>query len=184
MKKILLSLCMASLTGCAGTPAALRGNFTEIGQAQATLQDSLGENVRWGGEVVGSRDIEGRSCLEVAALPLESRSKRPDDGYPWTRQPFGGPHFLACSSIRFDAEISKPGSAATFTGSVVPPIVVEVSRNRRAGRREYGATVHAANEDTCVIALATVSVAESYRWPERPSYRTPKPPQAPDSTWN
>ena len=171
------------LAGCATTPRELRGNFTEIGQAQATLPDSLGENVRWGGEVVGSRDIGDRSCLEVAALRPEPKSQRPDDGYPWMKQPSAGPHFLACSVIRFDRDVSKPGSIATFTGSVQPPSIVQVPRESCRSYRQYGATVHAADVDTCVIALATVAVEKSYVWPERPSYGIPTPPQGPNSTW-
>jgi len=179
MDRRLLPLVSASvlLTACAMQPRELQGHFTPINQAQATLPESLGQNVRWGGEVIGARDIAGDTCLEVSAMRLADSSLRPTQPYrnDWGPVPT---RFLACSEQGFGTGLAKPGAIVTFTGSVTPPRMVNVERNRCADDGSYVNTLHARDKQQCTIALATVSVDTSYLWPyrsigDRPDLTTP-----------
>jgi hypothetical protein len=161
-----LAAASALLTACATQPASLQGRFTEIGQSEATLPESLGQNVRWGGQVVGVRDIANTSCLEVSALRLADSSLRPVE--PHVDEPVPAPkRFLACNEKGFGADVAKPGTIVTFTGSVTPPQIVHVQHKRCVDGGTYVNTLHANDDKACVIALATLAVEDVYRWPYR-----------------
>jgi Outer membrane lipoprotein Slp family len=154
------------LSACALQPPALQGKFTPIGPTQATLPESLGQNVRWGGEVIGAREVGNETCLEVAAMRLADSSLRPVQPY---RNDWGpaATRFLACNENGFGADLAKPGAIVTFTGLVTPPQMVDVQRERCADSGSYVNTLHAKNKQACLVALATVSVDDSYLWPYR-----------------
>jgi outer membrane lipoprotein len=165
MDRRLLPLLAASvvLTACATQPRQLQGNFTPINQAQATLPESLGQNVRWGGQVIGARDAGNETCLEVAAMRLADSSLRPVQPY---RNAWGpvATRFLACNEKGFSADQAKPGTIVTFTGLVAPPRMVNVQRERCVDDGNYVSTLHAKGTHACLVALATLSVDNSYVW--------------------
>lgn len=175
MNRRLLPLLSASvlLTACAVQPPELKGNFATINQAQATVPDALGDHVRWGGQIVGVRDIGNDSCLEVRAYRLANSSLRPVE--PIRELDFVGlqqARFLACNRIGFDAALAKPGTIVTFTGSVTPPQLVNVERDRCVDGGSYTRTLHAKDTQRCIVALATLAVDESYVWPFRAQMST------------
>lgn len=170
MDRRLLPLLSASvlLTACAIQPRELQGNFAPINQAQATTPDAVGDRVRWGGEVVGVRDVGAASCLEIRAYRLASSSLRPVE--PRREPGYVGPQaarFLACSRDTFSAELGKPGAIITFIGQVTPPQYVSVERDRCVDGGSYRNTLHANDAKTCIVALATLDVDDSYLWPFR-----------------
>ncbi len=166
-RRLLPLLCASALlTACAIQPRELQGNFAPINQAQATVPDALGDHVRWGGEVVGVRDIADESCLEMRAYRLASSSLRPVEPYRDFPSP-GHARFLACSRNGFEADLAKPGAIVTFVGSVTPPQVVNVEHDRCVDGGSYTRTLHANDEKNCVVALATLAVDNSYLWPFR-----------------
>ena len=167
--RLLPLVCVSVLlTACAIQPRELQGNFTPINQAQATVPDALGNHVRWGGQVVGMRDTGSDSCLEIRAYRLANSSLRPvepmrDLDYVTPQQA----RFLACSRTAFDGGLAKPGAIVTFTGSVTPPQFVTVERDRCVDGGSYTRTLHANDNKTCIVALATLAVDNSYVWPFR-----------------
>ena len=173
MNRRLLPLLSASflLTACAIQPRALQGNFAPINQVQATLPDAFGYRVRWGGQVIGVRDIADESCLEMRAYRLAGSSLRPvepDRDLPSPEQT----RFLACNRNGFDAGLGKPGAIVTLIGSVAPPQFVNVEHDRCVDGGSYTHTLHANDNKNCVIALATLAVDDSYLWPFRAQMST------------
>ena len=139
---IALSLC-----ACAATPPSISGKFAEITQAQASMPEAVGQNVRWGGVVVGSRDSENGPCLEIAAFPLDTFHARPYVTTPSTNgfaslfrkgienHPNGAfsdgnlpARYLACNVAKFDSSSGEQGAVLTLTGSIEPANLFEVDR--------------------------------------------------------
>ena len=141
-------LFVSSIAGCATVPSNVGGNFASVTQSQAASSRAfVGTQVRWGGVVVGSREVSNGECLEVAAYPLDDYYARPYRENMGSRSfaalfgkdvanydSNGGafkdklpPRFLACGDARGDSDVNRVGAVLTLTGTLGSAHVFEVS---------------------------------------------------------
>jgi len=184
------------LSACSSAPQRLRGNFANVSTTMASTEKFSGSAVRWGGIVTGARSTDAGDCLEVAAYPLDRISARPlvplgSGAYSriegsQTLPPIGShirskwtDHdaaslFLACTDRPFDRGMYFSGAVVTFTGVIEPSHVYQVTRVDCA--RQYVGTIHATNDDACVISLPILKTDVAYAWKEQPAF-------APSNSW-
>ena len=171
-KLALFSIMSCLLGACGVQPPMLKGNFAPVDIRQAALQESIGENVRWGGRVVAAREIDNRNCLEVSAMRLASSSLRPVGPNPYDLS-FVAPRFLACQMKDVSDMRATVDSIVTFTGSVGSPELLNVQPGGCKHGSSYANTVHLNIGQNCVIALATLDISDTYLWPKRVSGSLP-----------
>lgn len=122
-----LLLAALLVTGCAATPrldtAGIDRSLTPD-LATETLDLSSGRRVHWGGVIIGSRNQENESVVELLAYPLGDSGRPNTDSAPLGR-------ILAVSSGYLETLDYSPGRIASFVGTVQP------SRSGRVGDAEY-----------------------------------------------
>jgi outer membrane lipoprotein len=67
------------LSACASIPESLRGDYPPlptVDTVRAQPQAYIGQEVRWGGVIIGVENLSERSVLEILAYPLD-KSARP-----------------------------------------------------------------------------------------------------------
>jgi starvation-inducible outer membrane lipoprotein len=153
-----------SLSACA-TPLQLKGNFATLSPIQASNEEFVGSDIRWGGAVVGERLTDAGECMEIASYSLDRFTFRPMQ--PVTQAPM---RFLACGDQLSSKTILDTSGTVTLTGKIEPSKIYQVERSacvRTATNRNaiYAGTVHAINNDMCVISLPIVKIAGIYTWP-------------------
>ena len=162
----LLLTCIAVLfTGCAGNPP--QGLEDSLGQAptpravQAAPDRFLGQNVRWGGEILGLQNHPELTEVEVYARPLmENAEPRPDGGE--------GVRFIARVNGFLDPAEYRPGKRLTVRGPLEPALT------RPVGEYPYLFPVVRAE----VFHLWPV-----YQPPQDPYYNDPWGPWGPWGGW-
>jgi starvation-inducible outer membrane lipoprotein len=185
--KMLFVLSTVLTAACATKPAPQNEHFTALTTTQASTGDWIGSPVRWGGIVAGERLTDSGSCLEIAAFPVDSSS-----GKPYTRQPGdtgllalmlnasfllrgGGSinvpgRFLACrEGLSFDHTTYKTFAVVTVEGTLGAPKVYQVKLSEcrtHAPPSSYAGTVHASNDENCVVSLPVVNVSSAKAWKE------------------
>ena len=145
---VLLCICI----GCAYPPAVLdTGPYALVDPAQAARIEPAHERVRWGGAIAETHPGDGETCVDVIALPLDSRARpRPTDAS------LG--RFRACAPGFYDPGIYASGRRVTVVGAVVDRMRTNVG--------EYAL-------DVPIVAAEVL-----YLWPEAPAayLYTPYPP--------
>jgi Outer membrane lipoprotein Slp family len=196
-KLTFILLVLSCLSGCSSVPTALRGNFAEVTQAQASSPAFLGTEVRWGGVVVGARESNRGECLEIADFPLDTyyaRPYAPDTfshaalfrkdivNYYLTESPRDSmpARFLACDAPQVNSKLDRVGAVLTVTGMIEPASVVQVMHDactapvartmwqRNEHIPNYVGTEHVSDDGRCVVSLPTVQTQAIYAWKEPP----------------
>ena len=187
----LLASSLLLLGACASIPANLQGNYAEITPAQGSEPHWQGTDVRWGGVVVGSRLTDAGECAEIAQFQLDRFTYQPyrvfpggDDGLHRgllakvsVGQIESAPRFLACADRFMIPDISRLGAVVTVVGTLQPALVFEVRgencinthRIEAIDAPDYSGTMHAAEENACLISLPAIKVTASREWREGPS---------------
>ena len=143
-------LVVSGIAGCSTVPSNVSGNFAPVTQLQAASSRAFeGTHVRWGGVVVGTRDVSDGQCLEVAAYPLDDYYARPYRENMGSRSfavlfgkdvanydSNGGafkdklpPRFLACDNTLGNSGVNRVGAVLTLTGTLGSAHVFEVSED-------------------------------------------------------
>ena len=181
--RILLSLCIASMTGCMTVPPDLQGRYPRVTQDQAITPAALGETVRWGGQVLGPRDVGTDACVEVISYVLTSNDARPDSRVRRDRpRPF-----LACGAKDSGHDLTRDGTLVTFTGVIDAPLVFDVPKQQCLGSSSgmvaqgfdhpngvYDGAKYVIAGDRCTVSLARLDVSTSHVWADM-VYPTPLP---------
>ncbi len=132
----------ALLQACASQPpSAIQfadALAVSVAEVRAQPRRYAGERVRWGGEVLGVRNLKRHSWLEVLARPLYSL------GEPMPERPAEG-RFLVKADGFLDPMEYKKGESVTVVGRL------SALRNRNVGQYEY--------------AYPVVSAESLYLWP-------------------
>jgi hypothetical protein len=128
------------LVSCSTVPTQLRGHFTQVDVSRATSGEGQGSQVRWGGVIVGRRQIDDNECLEVAASPsIDGSTGRPleisgatygnavDPVFPTIRRGKVPPHYLACGGSLQRSDYSR-GALVTLVGVLEANRTFQVSR--------------------------------------------------------
>ena len=120
-----LATAAALLAACASQPQPLQGAFAEISPRDATITDSTGAMVRWGGRIVNVEPQPNRTCFEMISTQLNVYA-RPY----WASDDVGG-RFIACRTGFYDPALFQVNREVTFTGRVAG------YENRRIGQYDY-----------------------------------------------
>ena len=175
-----LILCIASLAGCATMPPELQGRYRQISLVDAIKPAAVGQNVRWGGKIIGARDIGTDACVTVDAYALTSNDARPT---PYPFYPIKNRQFIACGPSGLTPDATRDGAFVTFTGVIDAPLVFDVPTPQCSGPRmrnnrgAYSDTSFTVRGGTCTVSLAKLDVVSAHLWPETP-VPTPLPPPA------
>ena len=115
------------LAGCASTPDRCR---TPIGERSLTpavaaeRDDAIGQAITWGGTLVGSRNLQDSTELEVLAFPLDGCGRPRTDDDPLGRFIVRRPGYLETADLR-------PGRDITASGRII------ATSEGRIGDAEY-----------------------------------------------
>ncbi|MFZ5635208.1 MAG: Slp/YeaY family lipoprotein [Pseudomonadota bacterium] len=120
-----IAVLAAALAGCATQAKPLRGEFAPITPHQATVEDSTGSIVRWGGRIVRTEPLADRTCFEVLSTRLDA-SGRPY----WAADDTRG-RFIACRAGFYDPALFTDKREVTFTGRI------DGYANRKIGEYDY-----------------------------------------------
>jgi outer membrane lipoprotein len=133
-------LACGLLGACVTAPKPLQGEFSALLPSEAGAANSVGERVRWGGEIVAVDTQATRSCFELLGKPLGD-SARP------SRADHTEGRFLACRDGFYDPALFEVGRDLTVTG------VIESIEPRPIGGFEYH--------------YPRIAAEVIYLWPER-----------------
>jgi len=105
-------LTALTLGGCATVPPQIAGNdFVAVTPQQAVSQNTHGQRVRWGGEIIRVDPKPDSTCFEVLSRELYS------DARP-SRQDGSEGRFIACSKGFYDPAVYVKGRDLTVTGEL------------------------------------------------------------------
>ncbi len=138
---LLIVLASATvLAGCATAPKPLQGEFGAVQPLDVGDSGQVGEQVRWGGEIIAIETLADRSCFELLGKPLgeSARPRRKDES---------AGRFIACRAGFYDPALFEVGRELTVVGRV------EAIEPRRIGEFEY--------------RYPMVAADVLYLWPER-----------------
>src|SRR5262245_47933943 len=123
VRRAALCVSLVLLAACARVPPRLQGVFPPTTVTEAQQPGTVGERVRWGGEIVSTTPATGDTCFEIVSKPL-NRNARPLDADE------SAGRFVACAPGFFDPTIYAPGREVTVVGTVEPPTrgKVEIGR--------------------------------------------------------
>lgn len=128
------------LVGCATVPVPLtRGPFADLTPKTALESGTIGQKVRWGGEIVSASPRPKETCFEILSRPLdgEARPKQTDETYG---------RFLGCADGFYDPAAYPANREITVVGTVQPAVTL------RIGEYEYHAP--------------RVEIRQLYLWPK------------------
>ena len=137
------------VTGCAGTPEALRGDFAEA-QPETVTERDVGAAVRWGGTLLAVHPEARQTCFEILSRRLSDNARPRSDAA-------AGRRFIACRDGFTDPAAMPLERLVTVTGELTG------FRTRRIGEYDY--------------RFPVVRVRSLHLWPppvERAAY--PPPP--------
>jgi len=120
-----LAIATVLLAACASQPKPLQGDFAQITPRDATVNDSTGAMVRWGGRIVRTEPLANHTCFEMISTKL-STFGRPY----WAADDTGG-RFIACRTGFYDPAVFEVNREVTFTGRI------DGYENRQVGQYEY-----------------------------------------------
>ena len=120
-----LAIATVLLAACASQPKPLQGDFAQITPRDATVNDSTGAMVRWGGRIVRTEPLANRTCFEMISTKL-STFGRPY----WAADDTGG-RFIACRTGFYDPAVFEVNREVTFTGRI------DGYESRQVGQYEY-----------------------------------------------
>lgn len=112
MQKFLIAASIAglALAGCAIVPTPLKGtDFATLTPRQAAANDSHGERVRWGGEIIHVDPQASSTCFEVLSRELNANA-RP------IRDSESGGRFIACGNGFYDPKLYAEGRQLSVVG--------------------------------------------------------------------
>src|SRR5262249_10767044 len=137
------ALCVVFALGpaCAGVRPRVQGVHALTTVTDAQQPGTVGERVRWGGEIVSTTPATGDTCFEIVSKPLNR------DARPVPADESAG-RFVACSPGFFDPTIYAPGREVTVVGTVEPPTPGKV------GDADY--------------SFSRVHTDTVFLWPQRP----------------
>ncbi len=116
--------CALALGACATAPKPLQGEFAPTQPSEVGSSGRIGDQVRWGGEIVAVETLADRSCFELLGKPLgeSARPRRLDES---------AGRFIACRAGFYDPAVFEVGREMTVVGRV------EAIEPRRIGEFEY-----------------------------------------------
>lgn len=139
-KLMAIAAAASTLYGCVSVPTQLAGDYPPITPQQAVAQNSTGQRVRWGGEIIKVEPKPDATCFEVLSRGLYSDA-RPD------RRDGSDGRFIACKQGFFDPAVYTKGRDVTIVGSVTG------TEQHPVGDFNY--------------TFPRVDAAEVYMWPKR-----------------
>lgn len=131
------------LSGCATVPDPLAGEYSSVTPEEARDANLSGQDVRWGGEIVETRPLADKSCLEILSRQL-GRTARPTGGDQ------GMGRFIACKPGFLDPAEFAQGREVTVTGRLAGV------DSGKIGEFQY--------------QFPRVDAGSVYLWPERRDY--------------
>lgn len=138
-------------TGCASVPEPLRGEFAAVSPQQAQAENTTGQRVRWGGEIISTTPRSNQTCIEILGRALEN-----DTGRPAGNDNTQG-RFIACAPGFYDPSVYAKGREITVVGTLGEPV------SQKIGEYDY--------------RYPHLAVEQLYLWSKRPNYeRYPGPP--------
>jgi starvation-inducible outer membrane lipoprotein len=185
--KLPFALSALLLSACATKTSLRSDSFIAVTPTQASTGQWNGSAVRWGGVVAGERLTDAGSCLEIAAFPVDSSSGKPYAGQPGDKGLLalmlnasfflrgGGSinvpgRFLACrEGVGFDHTAYKMFAVVTVEGTLSAPNIFQVKLSEcrtHAPPSNYAGTVHASNDENCVVSLPVVNISSLKAWKE------------------
>ena len=186
-----------AFSACTTVPQQLRGDFADVNTKQASTEQFLGQQVRWGGVVTRVFSTDQGECAEVGWLMLDRWTLRPKFdgiyikggvyGHPGDNNPIYPfsvpspmrtgtiPRFLACGDGLRDRDTYFIGAVITMTGTLESSKVYQVEyadcvRNTQAFKAVYADTVHATNGEICVVSMPVLQVKSVQKWKEQPIF--------------
>jgi len=115
------------LAGCASSPDSCRKPIGERGLTPAVAAEregAIGQAITWGGTLIGSRNLEDSTELEVLAFPLDGCGRPRTNDDPLGRFIIRRPGYLETADLR-------PGRDITASGRII------ATSEGRIGDAEY-----------------------------------------------
>jgi len=141
VRRAALCVVFVLVAACARVPPRLQGVYALTTVTDAQQPGTVGERVRWGGEIVSTTPATGDTCFEIVSKPLNR------DARPVPADESAG-RFVACAPGFFDPTIYAPGREVTVVGTVEPPTPGKV------GDADY--------------SFSRVHTDTVFLWPQRP----------------
>lgn len=121
LRTMILGGAMLALAGCASMPQALRAPGIDPGlpspdSALARPGDAQGRLVRWGGVIIGTRNLPTTTRIEILAYPLDRRG-RPELGATPSRR------FLDEQAGYLEPMTYRKGRVVTVVGVLERPVL-------------------------------------------------------------
>lgn len=135
MRLLIPLIAALALSACTTVPEQIQGEYSNLTPARVDPA-VLGNSVRWGGVILGSRVEEGQTCFEVLSRQLD-KYLRPE------REDYTDGRFIACKEGFHDPLVFSEGREITATGTL---------RNIQVGKVEdYTYTFPVMDVDTLVL---------------------------------
>ncbi|RKZ86829.1 MAG: starvation-inducible protein [Gammaproteobacteria bacterium] len=122
--KILVGLLIVLLSACSNLPETISRvpeNNHQLRNVVNDVDNFIGQQVRWGGEIIKVSRDNNLSILEIKQFPLNRY------GFPLTNVHSQG-KFIARSDQLFDQEVYQEGLLITFSGMITSEIKETVKR--------------------------------------------------------
>jgi len=113
MQRLAVCIPLVLLAMACVPPSIAPPQASEITVTRARVENLVGRNVRWGGEVASVTPTERKTCIEVIDRPLAHDGKPLHTGQTDSR-------FLACTPQFYPRGLYE-GQDVTMTGTLEPP---------------------------------------------------------------
>jgi outer membrane lipoprotein len=125
--KMLMGLLIVLLSACNTLPDAINRvpeNNLQLRNVVNNVDNSIGRQIRWGGEIINISHDNGLSTIEIKQFPLTGY------GFPLTNISSQG-RFIVQSDQIFDPELYQEGLLITFSGTIISEV------KKRANNKDY-----------------------------------------------
>ncbi len=141
MRFSFIAILLVTLSACSSVPKNIKSppvSDVQLNQVLANKQTTVGEPIRWGGEIVEIENNADFSMVQVVQFPLNHYGKPVINSNSQGR-------FMARSTQFLDPVVYKAGSLITFTGQATAETV----------KRQV---------DEKPVIMPVVDITDSYRW--------------------
>ena len=110
MRLLILAVVLLALAACTTVPEQIQGEYPDISPARVE-PGVIGEDVRWGGVILKSRNRGDQTCYEILSRELDKYLRPMQEDYTSGR-------FIACKDGFQDPLVFNKGREITATGTI------------------------------------------------------------------